>query len=468
MSVAQAAPVTIATKAKAVKKCTLKKKASCKSKGVTKQKVGKKDLSGIKLSKGKVTGSKFTGTKLIKADFSGATVTGTTFSNSNLDDANFKGAKLKNVTFDANTNLNSVDFSGATLDHVTFKKTKPGTGGSAVRIRSVTAVCASDISSCHSPNFAGATLFYVGFYGVDYPNLNFARATILFTDISSSYLNYADFSFSKISYLTVDYSTFEHSKFIGMTCSSAGYIVNVSVDNSNFTDASGACLSGIKNAHNQNSYSGTIGLDGFGKLKIDYNEGPKPSAVAVFESKNGMAYNRVCDDPNDCTVNLQVGLDATVKVWTPTQSRLHLGGFDCDDPIRDANNDNQYVNVCRRTILASDKGKTYSGIIDSRNRVVVRVGTPLESAWPKTMSEIIIKVNGAAVKTCLNAAVCDAFVSASGTIVVSVSSNVAFVVMQKRGAQDLYTSDPPIAGVYTLNTPGLTLSEDTTFDASLS
>lgn len=466
--IAQAAPITVAAKAKAVKKCTLKKKASCKSKGVTKQKVGKSDLSGIKLSKGKVTGSKFTGTKLIKADFSGSTVTGTTFSNSNLNDANFKGAHLKNVTFDSGTNLNSVDFSGATLDHVTFKSTKAAIRASSFHLRSFDTNCASDISSCDSPNFSGARLSYVDFDGVNYPNLNFTRSNITVVEFNHSHVNYADFSFAKITFFIVDYSIMNHSKFISMACTASGDFYRSAFEDSNFTDASGFCLSDIKDPSNHNSYVRSVGLEGFGKLNIDYSAGPKPSAVVVLESKNGMAYNRVCIDPTDCTVNLQVGFDATVKVWTASRSRLHLEGFDCEDPVVDANNQNKYVNICVRTILASDKGKTYTGIIDTRNRVTVRVGAPLDPTWPKTMSQIVIKVNGSAVKTCLNATICEAFVSPTGSIVVSVSSSAAFIVMQTRGTSDLFTSDPPVSGVYTLDTPGLTLSDDTTFDAALS
>lgn len=469
-SAAQALPIAsgVHVSAKAVKKCTLKKGATCKGKGVSKQKIGKKNLSGVKLSKGKIAGSKFTGTTLTKADFSGSMISDTTFSDTDLGKANFKGATLKNVTFDAGSNLNFVDFSGATLDHVMFKNTKSLSSFAPNGGRSVSVFCVNGMNNCPTPKFAGSHVAYAGFYSINFPGLDFSRSSIGLIDFYDSNFEYADFSYATAATLLIGQSNLKHSKFIGLSCKSTGDIYSSDFSYSNFTDAYGRCLDQIGPNGEDNVYLGAIGLDGFGKLNIDYSAGPKPSAVVVLESKSGMAYNRVCVDPTDCSVNLQVGLDATVKVWTATRSHLHLEGFECDDPIVDAANGNQFVSVCWRTIVPSDKGKTFTGIIDTRNHVTVKVGTPLDPTWPKTMDRIVIKVNGTIAKTCLNAKVCDVFAASSATVVVSVSSHVAYIYMAKRESQDSYPGEPLSSGGFIVTTPGLTFSEDAIFDASLS
>ena len=429
VSVAQAAPVTIATKAKVVKKCTLKKKASCKSKGVTKQKVGKKDLSGIKLSKGKVTGSKFTGTKLIKADFSGATVQDTTFSGANLKDANFKGATLKNVTFDSGTNLYSVDFTGAKLTNIVIKKAlfkagvRPMNDDISNRISGVKYYsevrCGGNYDQhCEGVNFSGAIISGFQATGGDLRYADFSGATITNASLFSTDFSHANFTQAKISGGIAAYNTFNHAYFYKTKCNIWHYEENVS-GGAFFGDSTNCSSLYFSGNRNPAGY----GLSGYESVTARVSAGP---FAAVFDQTLGDNHLKaVCISVITCSANLYSGARVKLTVWSNRALVTNSDDWTCTSPVRsDAIDYNAGLTLktdCSRTIANDVSGSRTVEFYAGRT-IRVDAFNPFSNGPAPIYRSIVIRADSHTMKTCSNASTCSGAVPDGSSVEINVTS----------------------------------------------
>lgn len=501
--IAQAAPITVAAKAKAVKKCTLKKKASCKSKGVTKQKVGKSDLSGIKLSKGKVTGSKFTGTKLIKADFSGAIIQDTTFSGVNLTDATFKGATLKNVTFSAGTNLSSVDMSNAKISNVNFDHANVSGSSNVVR-RSLVAsssTCTFDRGQCSGVNFSNSTIGVVSFaysnpsnsdfsnsdivkFSVHYgggSNLNLASAKIdelslMYTQISSSNFSNAKIKVARILYsdfnqnqlvgthfdgLTVNFSHMNANTYVNTICGSTSHFLSDFL--SSYYLWSDGCKSEFSNV---NGAGNVVNSGGTKNLVLTSEDSTQVSKVIVERSGQGALYRTTCGNLTTCNSFLDIGISARVQIFSKRLVDVVATGWTCSAPSLQS--DDQYFTLCQ---ISSVDNIDYT--IDISGPPQVRVnGISFENpSRAQVFKSIVIKANGVTVKTCVNTSTCSSEVRKGVSISIYVTSDDGEIWIQQSSPvldQSLGNFDAISSGVYHSHTNPITVDDSVVFQAMLS
>lgn len=407
--IAQAAPIIVTTKA--VKKCTLKKKASCKSKGVTKQKVGKKDLSGIKLAKGKVTGSKFTGTKMIKADFSGATIQDTTFSGVNLKDANFAGATLTNVTFDAGTNVSSVDLSNSKIKNVTFKNTTAPSAGLAVRgaISTPEIKCGVVVKiDCSGVNFASAKIDKFQAYGADLDYANFGNADISHFEGTVSTFRFANFSYARFNNGWMAYSALNNAYFYKTNC--GDFYGEENLINDMFFGGSVSC-GRVSNSGDSNPV--LYGVEGSEKTTISMG-GDEFSAF--FEQKLGNnALKTVCVGALNCVADLYSAGTTSLTVWSDKSVVTSAEGWRCGDSVSIHEDGYTRQTKCTHSVpRAANTVKTVSFTSPLRASFTIErmQGMPISNV--ASMKLFIVR-NGQADQLdteCKNVTVCNAYVPA--------------------------------------------------------
>ena len=503
-SLTQAAPLAtgVHVSTKAVKKCTLKKGAACRGKGVSKQKIGKKNLSGVKLSKGKITGSKFTGTTLSKADFSGATISDTTFSNANLKDANFKGATLKNVTFSAGTNLSSVDMSGATIDSVKFDHANV-TGSSNFRIRSIVPDISCDFNhgSCTGLDFANADIGKIDFAFSNASNSNFTGATISRLQIDFGSANNLNFSKSKIQNLDLEFTQVSSSNFSNAKIANASIaysdfnqneLIGTHIDylNTDFSHVNSnayvnAVCGTFDNFHTtftssyylwsdscQSKFTAVSGLNsvvnshGQADLVITSDSSASISKIIVERSGQGATYRTTCTNLASCISFLDKGIAGSVQIFSGKKLTMTAPGFSCSSSSRQANGG--YYTECT---LQNVSGSTYS--IDAVGPPLVRVdGVRFDDLTkPQVFASIVIKVDGNAVKTCTNVSSCSVEVSDGDSVSVFVTSTASEIWIQQSSPEidtSLGNFDPIVGGIYRAHTNAKVVHSSVVFQALLS
>lgn len=409
---------------KAVKKCTLKKGAACKGKGVSKQKVGKKNLSGVKLSKGKITGSKFTGTTLTKADFSGSMISDTTFSGANLRDANFKGATLRNVTFDAGTDVSNLDLSSAKISNVTFKNTIAPKAGKSFRgvINTPELWCGEVYRlDCHGVSFRNAQIELLSAYDADLRFADFGNAKILKAQITLSALGYANFSYASMAKGWFAYNNFNHAFFYKTTC--PGWSEENISDGAFFGDSKYCETVAAQKSRSALVYGAN------GRTVTTFTvEGNAKFALYSEQTFGQNSLKGLCVDVTSCTVSLYSQGKTQVKIFSNRSIATSEPGWDCETPIPTNENGYSKLTTCSFENPSEMLG---SNSIQFNSTVRVRFSIQSSELMPNAkvasikLYQVMQGSSDELLKTCSNASICDYQLAEGVTVYWKVSNPIA-------------------------------------------
>ncbi len=322
--VTSAAPLSGATeaakkKAPAKKACVLKKKAKCKKVKLTKVKVGKVNLTGANLAGATITGAKFNGTNLTGVNLSGAKITNTTFTGANVTGLDLRGATLSGVTFNrvraAGQSANATESEctateGAVPNGTTYYSITCARTGVNMLGASIARWTRFDSASIPGSDFSGVTTPVICCNVLEFRSTDVSRSTFHSAKVALHFWK-----------STVRTSVFDWSSGIRK-------MEETDVSGSTFMYASED--NAVKNALNENIWTGARGLDGTTAVTISAAYPPPVGLEVAIVREDGYFKPGVNCPSLPCAYpTAAVGAPGKVVVGGKTPFALEIPGWTC-------------------------------------------------------------------------------------------------------------------------------------------